>query len=123
MTCAQLGLRPGVLGQAWGLPFKNWRTGQYEAHLIVGYQGLVELAMRTGTIASVIARTVYEGDVFDVSYGVDDTIVLFFSRRRRTRPASSNCPSGCPSPRISPAPSTTTKPSANDDLAVAGAGE
>lgn len=74
MTCAQLGLRPGVLGQAWVLPFKNWRNGEYEAQLIIGYQGLVDLAMRTGHIASIISRTVYEGDIFDVDYGLDDRL-------------------------------------------------
>jgi recombination protein RecT len=86
MTCAQLGLRPGVLGQAWPLPFwdykagpENPRTGKpmggYRAQLIIGYQGLVELAHRSGRVSSLIARTVCSGDVFEVDYGLSDNLV------------------------------------------------
>jgi recombination protein RecT len=84
MTCAQLGLRPGVLGHAWLLPFwtsklrqdENGRwIGGHKAQLVIGYQGLIELAHRSGRIASLIARTVYENDEFDVDYGVADTLV------------------------------------------------
>ncbi|WP_306365405.1 recombination protein RecT [Nocardia sp. CC227C] len=86
MSCAQLGLRPGVLGHAWLVPFWDskyeWtdgggrtRKGAHRAQLIVGYQGLVDLAHRSGKIASLIARTVYENDVFDVDYGLADSLV------------------------------------------------
>lgn len=79
MTCAQLGLRPGVLGHAWLVPFwdrkMNNERGGYRAQLVIGYQGLIELAYRSGRIASLIARTVYEGDEFDVDYGVADKLV------------------------------------------------
>lgn len=84
MTCAQLGLRPGVLGHAWLLPFwtskmrqdanGKWISG-YKAQLVIGYQGLIELAHRSGKISSLIARTVHEGDEFDVDYGVADRLV------------------------------------------------
>src|SRR5262245_22783250 len=47
MTCAQLGLRPGVLGQAWVIPFRGKGT------LVIGYQGLITLAQRSGDIASI----------------------------------------------------------------------
>lgn len=75
MTCAQLNLRPGVLGHAWLIPFWNGRKSQYEAQLVIGYQGLVDLAHRSGRIASLIARTVYENDHFDVDYGLADSLV------------------------------------------------
>jgi recombination protein RecT len=84
MTCAQLGLRPGVLGHAWLLPFWASRhhqdedgkwIGGYKAQLVIGYQGLIELAHRSGKIASLIARTVHEGDEFDVDYGIADTLI------------------------------------------------
>ena len=76
MTCAQLGLRPGVLGQAWLIPFRDKRQGgQQVAQLVIGYQGLVELAHRSGQIKSLIGRVVYENDVFDVDYGLNDTLV------------------------------------------------
>ncbi len=82
MTCAQLGLRPGVLGHAWLLPFwttkmrkvgDRWISG-YKAQLVLGYQGLIELAHRSGRVASIAARTVYEGDTFEVDYGIADTL-------------------------------------------------
>lgn len=86
MTAAQLGLRPGVLGHCWPLPFWDsrleWvdaqgktRKGGYKAQLIIGYQGLVELAHRSGRVASLIARTVYAEDTFDVDYGLEDKLV------------------------------------------------
>lgn len=88
MTCAQLGLRPGVpgLGHAWVLPFwdsryvwldaeGNQRKGGHRAQLIIGYQGYRELAQRSGQIATVIARVVHEHDHFDIDYGLADNLV------------------------------------------------
>ncbi|MFE7744476.1 recombination protein RecT [Nocardia sp. NPDC057455] len=75
MTCAQLGLRPSVLGHAWLLPFWDGKARRQRAQLVVGYQGLVELAHRSGKISSLIARTVYENDTFDVDYGLADALV------------------------------------------------
>lgn len=86
MTCAQLGLRPGVLGQAWPLPFWDKNAGPvdertkkprggYRAQLIIGYQGLVELAHRSGRVASLIARPVYANDMFEVDYGLSDNLI------------------------------------------------
>ncbi|AJE32553.1 recombination and repair protein RecT [Corynebacterium humireducens NBRC 106098 = DSM 45392] len=75
MTCAQLGLRPGVLGHAWLLPFWDNKSRTRRAQLVVGYQGLVELAHRSGQIKSLIARTVYANDTFDVDYGLEDKLV------------------------------------------------
>lgn len=69
MTCAQLGLRPGVLGQAWVIPFKG--RGQ----LVIGYKGLLTLAQRSGNIASIAARTVYAADRFEYEYGLDERLV------------------------------------------------
>lgn len=80
MTCAQLGLRPGVgaLGHAYIIPFKG------QAQLIIGYQGLIELAQRSGKIASLSARIVYQNDDFDVEYGLEEKLrhkpVLFGER-------------------------------------------
>lgn len=71
MTCAQLGLRPGVgaLGQAYIIPFKG------KAQFILGYQGMIELANRSGEIASISARIVHENDHFEIEYGIDDKLV------------------------------------------------
>lgn len=75
MTCAQLGLRPGVLGHAWVLPYWDNKSRTNVAQLIVGYKGYVELAYRSDKVTSIIGRTVYEGDTFDVEYGLDDKLV------------------------------------------------
>jgi recombination protein RecT len=75
MTCAQLGLRPGVLGHAWLLPFWDNRSKTNKAQLVLGYQGMIELAMRSGKISSLIARTVHENDEFSVDYGLADSLV------------------------------------------------
>lgn len=73
MTCAQLGLRPGVgaLGQAYLLPFWDRKAGIQKAQLIIGYQGYVELAHRSGRISSIHARTVYSNDYFELEYGAE----------------------------------------------------
>lgn len=75
MTCAQLGLRPGVagLGHAYLIPFRD--RGTPKAQLVIGYQGLVELAHRSGKIKSLIARTVHENDEFEVDYGLADSLI------------------------------------------------
>lgn len=76
MTCAQLGLRVGVLGQAWLTPFWSKSANSFQAQLVIGYQGLVELAFRSDRIASISARTVHANDEFDLSYGAEtDTFV------------------------------------------------
>lgn len=67
MTCAQLGLRPGVMGEAWILPFKNRFRGCREATFVAGYRGLAKLAHQSGLIAGLSARTVYQRDHFDFS--------------------------------------------------------
>lgn len=75
MTCAQLGLRPGVLGHAWILPYWNNSSRTNVAQLVIGYKGYIDLAYRSGHISTIIARTVYEGDTFDVEYGLDDKLI------------------------------------------------
>lgn len=83
MTCAQLGLRPGVsaLGQAYVLPFwnnklENGRGGKggYEAAFVIGYQGMIELANRSGKVEDISARAVHVNDEFDVEFGTQPRI-------------------------------------------------
>lgn len=70
MRCTSLGLEPSNvngLGMAYILPYgnKNYRTGQKEATLIIGYKGMLTLARRSGDLKSIHAQAVYEGDEFD----------------------------------------------------------
>ncbi len=75
MTCAQLGLRPGVLGHAWPLPFWDGQKKRYVAQLVIGYLGYIELGYRSPRIAGIVSRTVHEKDVFDIELGTDDRLV------------------------------------------------
>ena len=74
MVAAQLGLEPGPLGHVYFVPFGNKKRGTVEAQFILGYQGMIELARRSGQVASIQAYPVYEGDEFDYALGTDPYI-------------------------------------------------
>jgi recombination protein RecT len=76
MQCAQLGLEP-ILGRAYLIPYNNskkvgdrWEK-VLECQFQPGYQGLVDLARRSGIIKDVFAKVVYENDEFDIEYGTN----------------------------------------------------
>lgn len=81
ITCQTLGLEPNTpLGHAYLIPFekrgKNPQSGRWEtlgvdANLIVGYQGLIDLMRRSGSLVSIHADVVYDEDVFSFEYGSD----------------------------------------------------
>lgn len=72
MTCAQLGLEPGAAtGEAYLLPFKNGKTGQYEVQLIIGYKGMAKLYWQSPLAKSLDAQAVHENDDFDYAYGLE----------------------------------------------------
>lgn len=75
MTCAQLGLKPNVNGEGYLLPYFNGKTKMYNCQFIPGYKGLMILARRSGEIASIDAQTVYENDVFELSYGFEPCLI------------------------------------------------
>ena len=69
MQASQLGLEPdGVLGMAYLVPYKD------ECQLIPGYKGLLDLARRSGQISTIYARVVYSTDLFEYSFGLDETL-------------------------------------------------
>lgn len=75
MKCSALGLEPSSvdgLGRAYILPFNNRKTKRMEATFILGYKGMLDLARRSGEIADISARAVYEGDEFDYEFGLDE---------------------------------------------------
>jgi recombination protein RecT len=59
---SQLGLEPGVLGQAYLIPYKGKCTP------VPGWQGLADLVARAGR-ASVWTGAVYQGDEFEYAFG------------------------------------------------------
>lgn len=67
--CAQLGLEPNTpQGHVYLIPFKNNRKGTTEVQTIVGYQGLIALARRTGEIQSISAQAVFANDDFEIDW-------------------------------------------------------
>lgn len=69
---SQLGLEPGgTLGHAYLIPFENKRQGTVDVQIVVGYRGMIDLARRSGQIASLQAVVVREGDQFDVNMGLN----------------------------------------------------
>lgn len=74
LQCAQLGLEPGPLGHVHLVPFKNRKTGQTEVQLIIDYKGYLEMIRRSGQIASMNARIVYANDIFEMEFGIHDTL-------------------------------------------------
>jgi recombination protein RecT len=75
MQCAMLKLEPGPpLGLAWILPYENrvqingkW-TSRMDAQFQLGYPGIVQLAHRSGQLATIAAHEVCEGDEFAFDY-------------------------------------------------------
>ena len=69
VASALLGLDcTGTLGQGYLVPFGK------ECVFIAGYQGLIELARRSGHINRIEARAVFENDEFEVIFGSDQII-------------------------------------------------
>jgi recombination protein RecT len=70
MACAQLGLEPNSpLGQAYLIPYKT------TCQLILGYQGMIDLALRSGRVTSIKASIVRQGDTFEVEHGLHEKLV------------------------------------------------
>ncbi len=83
MTCAQLGLRPAVMGQAWLLPMYSTKSRRMEATLIIGYPGLIELGYRSDRVVAIEARKRHEADYYDVRYGTSSGIEHIPARGNR----------------------------------------
>lgn len=73
LECAQLGLVPdSILGRAHLVPFWNSKRRVQECNVVLGYQGLVELALRSGQVKDINAQVVYEADTFEFEYGTEE---------------------------------------------------
>ncbi len=65
LEIAALKLEPGVLGEAWVIPFRDRRHNVVEAQVIVGYKGMLKLARNSGRVGKIDSDVVYEKDLFD----------------------------------------------------------
>lgn len=88
MTAATLDLPLDKnLGYAYIVPFKNYKNGnRQEGQFILGYKGLIQLAMRSGQYRALNVAPVYEGELngwnrltetfdFDFSKKISDIVV------------------------------------------------
>lgn len=72
---AQFGLDvSGVGGKAYMIPYWNSELRVHEARFQFGWRGLLELAMRTGKIAALYTREVYEGEAFQYEDGLQQVL-------------------------------------------------
>lgn len=73
LTAAQLGLEVNTpLGQAYLIPY-NSKTG-LKCQFQIGYQGILELAYRTGKFKRIKAVVVHKGDEFRYALGITPTL-------------------------------------------------
>lgn len=76
LECGALGLEPNTpLSQAYILPFNNKETGTVDAQLIVGYQGLIDLAYRSSSVETIYALAVRAKDTFKVTFGTQECLI------------------------------------------------
>ena len=69
MVSAQLGLEPGILEQAYLIPYSN------EVQFQISYKGMIELLRRSGQLKDIYAYPVYENDEFDIVYGLNRDLI------------------------------------------------
>jgi len=70
LQCAALGLEPDTpLGHAYLIPYGK------ESTLVVGYEGYIDLAYRSGVVVSIHANVVREGDLFEWYEGSEPAVV------------------------------------------------
>lgn len=75
IQAAQLGLEPNTpLGHAYLVPFKNRQKQRQDVQLVIGYKGLIDLALRGGTVTKIAAFAVREGDDFEFEYGLNEKL-------------------------------------------------
>ena len=86
LQASTLGLLPdGVLGHGYILPFKD-KSGRRIATFIPGYKGLLDLARRSGEVAWIQARIVYENDLFEYEFGMGNSLKHVPARAKGAEP-------------------------------------
>lgn len=69
MQCVELGLLPGMPRSGWLIPFGT------DCTLVISYQAMADLAVKSGACKSVSGYPVYENDEFDYEYGSTPRLV------------------------------------------------
>lgn len=75
VQASQLGLEVNTpLGHAYLIPFEDRKNNRTICQLIVGYQGMIDLARRSGLVKAVYAFPVYKSDEFSWKLGLEPSI-------------------------------------------------
>lgn len=70
---AEIGLMPSeMLGEFYLIPRRI--EGKPTVTPLIGYKGMVNIILRGGEVSRIDAECVFEGDTFEVSYGLERTI-------------------------------------------------
>lgn len=78
MSLSQLGLEPNTpLQHAWLIPRKMKDSPFLECTVMIGYQGYIDLAYRSGRLKSIYAHAVHEGDDFEYELGLNKRLRHF----------------------------------------------
>lgn len=86
LQLAQLGLEPNTpLGHAYLVPYYNNKRREYVCTPIIGYKGMIDLAFRSGQLASIGARVARDGDEFSYEDGFEPNF-RFVKRAPLTAP-------------------------------------
>jgi recombination protein RecT len=80
LQCVELGLLPGMPRSGWLVPYKD------QCSLIISYQAMIDLALRSGACKSIVAYPVYSNDEFEAYLGSEPRMVH--------RPAELGTPKG-----------------------------
>lgn len=62
------------LGYCYFVPYYNAKTGTKEVQFQIGYKGLIDMARRSGRLRDISAEAVYQGDTFEISYGLERSL-------------------------------------------------
>ena len=72
LQSAILGLDPTPeLGECYFIPRLNNKTREFECNFMIGYQGMIQLALNTGEYETIYAYPVYENDKFNYCLGLE----------------------------------------------------
>jgi recombination protein RecT len=75
MQAAALGLEVNTpLQHSWVLPFENRKARRFDAQFLLGYRGILTLALRSPGVLSVEAREVYAADEFEYELGLNEKL-------------------------------------------------
>ena len=65
VDCAVMGLKLETkFNHAWLVPFKNKKANRTDCQLMIGYEGWIDLAFRSGMVQEIWSEVVYKGDFF-----------------------------------------------------------